>query len=163
ARFCERWDTSRKRKRRMALRRLRFRLVDSSRSQKRAAKRPLQPPVAKGGQNSSHSLSILLALAVPLTQDGGIVCLRGTARMTGNSPQGTSGPGERLLSLFWRGPAATLAERTRRRVSLHLIPYLFFLYILAYLDRVNVSVAQLAMQEPVGEGGMGFSPDIIGF
>jgi sugar phosphate permease len=56
--------------------------------------------------------------------------------------------GDRLMATFWRKPAATLAERTRRRVALHLIPWLFFLYILAYLDRVNVSVAQLAMQEP---------------
>ena len=41
-------------------------------------------------------------------------------------------------------PPADLPERTRRRVILYLIPYLFFLYILAYLDRVNVSVAALA-------------------
>ncbi len=53
-----------------------------------------------------------------------------------------------MLSLFWRKPPGSLAERTRRRVTLHLIPYLFFLYILAYLDRVNVSVAELAMEEP---------------
>jgi ACS family tartrate transporter-like MFS transporter len=58
------------------------------------------------------------------------------------------GAGERLLSMFWRKPPNSLAERTRRRVTLHLIPYLFFLYILAYLDRVNVSVAQLGMMEP---------------
>src|SRR5207245_7583546 len=60
-------------------------------------------------------------------------------------------------------PAATLAERTRRRVSLHLIPYLFFLYILAFLDRVNVSVAELAMENPVEQGGMGFDKSTIGF
>ena len=57
-----------------------------------------------------------------------------------------SGGGERLLSVFWRKPADTLAERTRRRVTLHLIPYLFFLYILAYLDRVNVSVAHFGLE-----------------
>ncbi len=64
------------------------------------------------------------------------------------------GSGERLLSLFWRKPPNSLAERTRRRVSLHLIPYLFFLYILAYLDRVNVSVAQLDMIEPPLQGSL---------
>jgi ACS family tartrate transporter-like MFS transporter len=58
------------------------------------------------------------------------------------------GGGNRLIAFFWRKPAGTLAERTRRRVTLFLIPFLFFLYILAYLDRVNVSVAELAMEEP---------------
>src|SRR5437867_5979255 len=70
---------------------------------------------------------------------------------------------ERLLSFFWRKPADSLAERTRRRVTLHLIPYLFFLYILAYLDRVNVSVAQFGMEKPLGEGGVGFDRAIFGF
>src|SRR5947199_1973905 len=67
------------------------------------------------------------------------------------------------MAYFWRRPAANLAEGTRRRVAFHLIPFLFFLYILAYLDRVNVSVAQLAMQDDPAQGGMGFSRDIIGF
>src|SRR5262249_20873963 len=84
-------------------------------------------------------------------------------RMTANHVHPDNGPGGRLLSLFWRRPADTLAERTRRRVALHLIPYLFFLYILAYLDPVHVSVAHLAMQEPPGSGGLGFDRDVIGF
>jgi MFS transporter, ACS family, tartrate transporter len=71
--------------------------------------------------------------------------------------------GDRLQLLIWRKPASTLAERTRRRVVLHLIPYLFFLYILAYLDRVNVSAAELKMCKPPEEGGLGFNPGIIGF
>jgi ACS family tartrate transporter-like MFS transporter len=83
--------------------------------------------------------------------------------MMNNGANSRGGLDERLLSLFWRKPADTIAERTRRRVSLHLIPYLFFLYILAYLDRVNVSVAQLAMQKPPDEGGLGFDRDITGF
>jgi ACS family tartrate transporter-like MFS transporter len=66
------------------------------------------------------------------------------------------------MSLFWLRPPAGIEERTRRRVTLYLIPYLFFLYILAYLDRVNVSVAGLEMQNPVSEGGMGFDEKIIG-
>jgi ACS family tartrate transporter-like MFS transporter len=79
-----------------------------------------------------------------------------------NGP-GSGGVGERMLSMFWRRPAVTVAERTRRRVSLHLIPYLFFLYILAYLDRVNVAVAQLGMVKLPTEGGLGFDRAITGF
>jgi sugar phosphate permease len=67
------------------------------------------------------------------------------------------------MSLFWRTPPSTVAERARRRVTLHLIPYLFFLYILAYLDRVNVSVAQLGMEKSPAEGGLGFDRAITGF
>jgi ACS family tartrate transporter-like MFS transporter len=70
--------------------------------------------------------------------------------------------GDKLMAAIWRRPAETIAERTRRRVALHLIPYLFFLYILAYLDRVNVSVAQLGMEKQLTEGGLGFERDVIG-
>ncbi|HEV3260965.1 MAG TPA: MFS transporter [Gemmataceae bacterium] len=83
--------------------------------------------------------------------------------MTTNGSNPSGGVGERLLSMFWRKPADTLAERARRRISLHLIPFLFFLYILAYLDRVNVSVAELAMRGPPSAGGLGFDTRIIGF
>ena len=55
---------------------------------------------------------------------------------------------DRFMRLVWPTPAPDLAERVRRRVILHLIPYLFFLYILAYVDRVNVSVAALGMEKP---------------
>src|SRR5579884_2207197 len=74
-----------------------------------------------------------------------------------------AGLADRLMNLLWRKPPDNLPERTRRRVALHLIPYLFFLYILAYLDRVNISVAALSMEQPPGEGGMGFDKAIIGF
>lgn len=57
----------------------------------------------------------------------------------------------------------SLPERARRQVAFHLIPYLFFLYILAYLDRVNVAVAKLGMNELVKNGGLGFNDRIIGF
>jgi ACS family tartrate transporter-like MFS transporter len=70
---------------------------------------------------------------------------------------------DRLIAFFWRSPAPTIAERTRRRVTIHLIPFLFFLYVLAYLDRVNVSVAQFGMKEPRGDGGLGLGLDVIGF
>ena len=73
------------------------------------------------------------------------------------------GGGNRLIAFFWRNTADTLAERTRRRVTLYLIPFLFFLYILAYLDRVNVSVAGLDMAKSPADGGVGFSEYTIGF
>ena len=44
-------------------------------------------------------------------------------------------------------PDATLAERTRRRITMRLAPFLFVLYILNYLDRVNVSFASLQRQQ----------------
>src|SRR5262245_56011276 len=70
---------------------------------------------------------------------------------------------DRLMALIWRRPAADVPEQTRRRVVVYLIPYLFFLYILAYLDRVNISVAALGMEKKLPEGGLGFTSEIIGF
>jgi ACS family tartrate transporter-like MFS transporter len=55
-------------------------------------------------------------------------------------------------------PTQDLAERTRRRVTLRLIPFLAFLYILAFLDRANVGVAKLQMQQDLG-----FNDAVIGF
>ena len=72
------------------------------------------------------------------------------------------GPGGRLIRLVWRRPADTLGEQTRRRVTIYLIPFLFCLYILAYLDRVNISVAQLAMEEAPSQGGLGFTRETTG-
>src|SRR5438309_5633171 len=83
--------------------------------------------------------------------------------MNTSEPHPLQAGGERLLRLFWRKPADSIAERTRRRVTLRLIPFLFFLYILAYLDRVNVSVAQLGMEKSISEGGLGFDRATIGF
>lgn len=54
--------------------------------------------------------------------------------------------------------ADTLAERTRRRIALRLAPFLFVLYILNYLDRVNVSFASLQMT-----GELHFSNSVFGF
>src|SRR5579863_10147769 len=51
-----------------------------------------------------------------------------------------------------------LADRTRTRVTRRLIPYLIFIYILAYLDRANVGIAKLQMQSE-----MHFSDAVIGF
>ena len=70
-----------------------------------------------------------------------------------------------LAGLFWAGrpTAADVGERARRRVWVHLVPILFFLYILAYVDRSNVAVAQFGMRRPVAEQGLGFGEDVIGF
>jgi ACS family tartrate transporter-like MFS transporter len=38
-----------------------------------------------------------------------------------------------------------VAEQTRRRITLRLMPFLFLLYLVSYLDRVNVSYAGLEM------------------
>jgi len=51
-----------------------------------------------------------------------------------------------------------VAFRTRKRVTRRLIPYLVFIYFLAYLDRANVGVAKLQMQ-----GDLGFTDAVIGF
>jgi MFS transporter, ACS family, tartrate transporter len=50
-----------------------------------------------------------------------------------------------------------VADRTRRRVMLRIMPYLFALYIIAYLDRVNVGYAALTMK-----GDLGFTDEVIG-
>jgi len=69
--------------------------------------------------------------------------------------------GDRLMAIFWRKPAPSVAERSRRRITLHLIPLLFFLYILAYIDRSNISVASLGMAAPPPDG-LGLSQELIG-
>src|SRR5918993_687135 len=42
-------------------------------------------------------------------------------------------------------PGLDLPERTVRRITRRIIPFLFLLYLVAYLDRVNVSFAALEM------------------
>lgn len=53
---------------------------------------------------------------------------------------------------------AELATRARRRIVTRLIPYLFLLYIIAYLDRVNVGFAALQMR-----ADLNFSAEVYGF
>src|SRR6266566_662112 len=43
-----------------------------------------------------------------------------------------------------------LGRRTRRRVAGRLMPFLLFLYVVAYLDRVNVGYAKLRMTDDLG-------------
>ena len=42
--------------------------------------------------------------------------------------------------------------RARRRVAWHLLPFVFLLYVVAYIDRVNVSFAALRMNADLGFG-----------
>ncbi|HEY2931312.1 MAG TPA: MFS transporter [Acidobacteriota bacterium] len=50
-----------------------------------------------------------------------------------------------------------IAERTRRRVTWRIMPYLLLLYIIAFLDRVNVGYANLTMS-----ADLGFSAAVFG-
>jgi MFS transporter, ACS family, tartrate transporter len=52
----------------------------------------------------------------------------------------------------------TIAERTRRRITRRLVPFLFLLYVVAYLDRVNLSFAGLEMTKELA-----FSDEVYGF
>ncbi|HEY7210130.1 MAG TPA: MFS transporter [Bryobacteraceae bacterium] len=54
--------------------------------------------------------------------------------------------------------AQNIARRTRRRVMRRFLPFLIFAYLLAYLDRANLSVAKLQMQ-----GELRFTDQIVGF
>src|ERR1700689_4703842 len=55
-------------------------------------------------------------------------------------------------------PDAGLAERTRRRITRRLMPFLFLLYIVSFLDRINISFAGLDMTRELG-----FSDRVFGF
>jgi MFS transporter, ACS family, tartrate transporter len=56
------------------------------------------------------------------------------------------------------GPAGELAGQTRRKISRRILPYLFVLYIVAYLDRANVAFAKLPMT-----ADLRFSESVFGF
>lgn len=55
-------------------------------------------------------------------------------------------------------PLTDVASRTRVRIMRRLIPYLFLLYIINYLDRVNVGYAGLEMTRDLN-----FTPEVFGF
>src|ERR1700678_1797103 len=72
--------------------------------------------------------------------------------------QRTSSPG---VSLAWNVIQATggmdsepnlsdVGQRARRRIARRLLPFLFVLYFIAYLDRVNVGFAGLEMSRNLG-------------
>ncbi|RZF23860.1 MFS transporter [Paraburkholderia sp. UYCP14C] len=49
------------------------------------------------------------------------------------------------------------AEQTYRKITRRLIPFLFFCYVFAFLDRVNVGIAQLDMKHDVGFSDLTYS------
>lgn len=51
-----------------------------------------------------------------------------------------------------------LAERTRRRITRRLMPFLICLFVIAFIDRVNVSYAALEMTKDLR-----FDPEVLGF
>jgi ACS family tartrate transporter-like MFS transporter len=53
---------------------------------------------------------------------------------------------------------ASVADRTRRRVNRRLMPFIFLLYVVSFLDRVNVGFAGLQMTRELG-----FSDAVFGF
>ncbi len=54
-------------------------------------------------------------------------------------------------------PILPVADRARRRIFRRLIPFLFILYIIAYLDRANVAFAKIPMS-----ADLGFSEAVFG-
>ena len=46
--------------------------------------------------------------------------------------------------------AAQLADRTRHQIAVRLLPFLFILYIVNFLDRTNVAFAALGMSRELG-------------
>ena len=43
-----------------------------------------------------------------------------------------------------------IAQRTRRRIAWRILPFLFVLYIIAFIDRMNVGAAALQMPHDLG-------------
>jgi ACS family tartrate transporter-like MFS transporter len=56
------------------------------------------------------------------------------------------------------GHEESIGERTGRKVSLRLLPFLFILYVIAFLDRVNFGYAALAMN-----ASLAISAEMFGF
>ena len=52
---------------------------------------------------------------------------------------------------------ADLAQRTRRRIAVRILPFVFLLYIVAFIDRMNIGAAALQMPQDLG-----FSDRVIG-
>jgi hypothetical protein len=65
------------------------------------------------------------------------------------------------------GEASAEAGRVMARITRRLIPFLFLLYIVAFLDRVNVGFAALQMKDDLGFGdavyGFGAGIFFIGY
>src|SRR3974390_95301 len=62
------------------------------------------------------------------------------------------------------GPAAAdVAHRARHRTARRILPYLFILYVIAFLDRMNIGAAALQMPHDLGfnEGVVGLGAGIF--
>src|SRR6195256_6247989 len=55
-------------------------------------------------------------------------------------------------------PDSEVGRRARHRIAQRLLPFLFVLYVIAFLDRMNIGAAALQMP-----ADLGFSPSVIGF
>jgi MFS transporter, ACS family, tartrate transporter len=79
------------------------------------------------------------------------------------------GSGDRAGRLVAQDPARVFGTvaRVNRRVTRRLIPFLFLLYVVAFLDRVNVGFAALQMKQDLGFGdavyGLGAGIFFIGY
>ena len=56
----------------------------------------------------------------------------------------------RLITATTGSDLSSLGQRTRRKVAYRLLPFVFFLYVGNYIDRVNVSFANLRMSADLG-------------
>src|SRR5438105_5968699 len=68
--------------------------------------------------------------------------------------------GKLMTAASAMAPAAIseVGQRARHRIALRLLPYLFILYVIAFLDRMNVGAAALQIPRDLG-----FNPGVIGF
>ena len=55
-------------------------------------------------------------------------------------------------------PAAVLPPALRRKVAGRILPLIFVLYVIAYLDRMNIGYAKIRMQS-----ALGWSDDVVGW
>jgi len=64
-------------------------------------------------------------------------------------------------------PSAPIVDAALRKTSRRLLPFLFVLYVAAFLDRINVGFAQLQMKGDLGFGdavyGLGTGIFFIGY
>ena len=56
----------------------------------------------------------------------------------------------RVATTITNDDLTSLGQRTRRRVAYRLLPFVFLLYVVNYIDRVNVSFANLRMSADLG-------------
>lgn len=51
-----------------------------------------------------------------------------------------------------------IEKRTLRKISWRIVPFIMILYLIAYIDRVNIGFAALTMKQDLG-----FSASVLGF